>query len=118
MAIAKVAQATMAKSMQVFKDFYAQAEVSTLIQGTHRWEQKMTQTSKVAYKGMASGGGNLVDFLDVILSDLARLEHDTFTTHGCEASSTKLQTKQMMVLLERSARLQGMSWLRHSSTAG
>merc|ERR1719222_1335991 len=36
---------------------------------------------------MASGGGNLVDFLDVILSDFARLESETTTAEDNSQSS-------------------------------
>merc|ERR1719506_327247 len=84
---AKVAQAAVEKAMQVLKDFYAKAEASSLIQGTNGLEQEMAQASKAPYKGMASGGGNLVDFLDVILSDFARLESETTTAEDNSQSS-------------------------------
>jgi len=84
---AKVAQAAVEKAMQVLKDFYAKAEASALIQGTNGLQQEMAQASKAPYKGMASGGGNLVDFLDVILSDFARLESETSTAEDNSQSS-------------------------------
>jgi len=76
---AKVAQAAVEKAMQVLKDFYAKAADASLLQGTNGLASEMAQASKAPYKGMASGGGNLVDFLDVILSDFARLESETST---------------------------------------
>jgi len=76
---AKVAQAAVEKAMQVLKDFYAKAADASLLQGTNGLASEMAQASRAPYKGMASGGGNLVDFLDVILSDFARLESETST---------------------------------------
>jgi len=84
---AKVAQAAVEKAMQVLKDFYAKAEASALIQGTNGLKSEMAQASKAPYKGMASGGGNLVDFLDVILSDFARLEAETSSAEDNSQSS-------------------------------
>jgi predicted nucleic acid-binding Zn-ribbon protein len=84
---AKVAQAAVEKAMQVLKDFYAKAEASALIQGTNGLASEMAQASSAPYKGMASGGGNLVDFLDVILSDFARLESETTTAEDNSQSS-------------------------------
>merc|ERR1719265_2374318 len=74
---AQVAQAAVEKTMQVLKDFYAKAAQASLIQGQESLQAEMNQASKAPYKGMATGGGNLVDFLDVILSDFARLESET-----------------------------------------
>jgi len=82
-----VAQAAVEKAMQVLKDFYAKAEASSLIQGTNGLATEMAQASRAPYKGMASGGGNLVDFLDVILSDFARLESETSTAEDNSQSS-------------------------------
>jgi len=84
---AKVAQAAVEKAMQVLKDFYAKAEASALIQSTNGLASEMAQASKAPYKGMASGGGNLVDFLDVILSDFARLESETTTAEDTSLAS-------------------------------
>jgi septal ring factor EnvC (AmiA/AmiB activator) len=91
---AKVAQAAVEKAMQVLKDFYAKAEASALIQGTNGLASEMAQASKAPYKGMASGGGNLVDFLDVILSDFARLESETATAEdNSQASHDKFMNE-------------------------
>jgi hypothetical protein len=91
---AKVAQAAVEKAMQVLKDFYAKAEASALIQGTNGLASEMAQASKAPYKGMASGGGNLVDFLDVILSDFARLESETTTAEdNSQASHDKFMNE-------------------------
>jgi len=91
---AKVAQAAVEKAMQVLKDFYAKAEASSLIQGTNGLASEMAEASKAPYKGMASGGGNLVDFLDVILSDFARLESETTTAEdNSQASHDKFMNE-------------------------
>merc|ERR1719163_118256 len=73
--------------MQVLKDFYAKAAQASLIQGQDSLRAEMAQASRAPYKGMGSGGGNLVDFLDVILSDFARLESETTTAEDQSASS-------------------------------
>jgi vacuolar-type H+-ATPase subunit I/STV1 len=76
---AKVAQAAVEKAMQVLQDFYDKAAKAAFVQSTSDLGAEMAQASKskAPYKGMATGGGNLVDFLDVILSDFARLQSET-----------------------------------------
>ena len=46
----------------------------------------VSAVSKAPYKGMG-GGGNIVDFLDVILSDFARLEAETSTDESKQSSA-------------------------------
>lgn len=84
---AKEAQGAVEKAIQVLKDFYAKAAEAALIQGQEGLGSEMAQATHAPYKGMGSGGGNLVDFLDVILSDFARLESETTTAEDQSASS-------------------------------
>jgi len=74
---AKEAQAAVEKATQVLKDFYAMASESSLLQGGTGLRQEMSQAVKVPYKGMQAENGGIVGFLEVILSDFARLEAST-----------------------------------------
>jgi len=74
---AKVAQAAVEKAKKVIQEFYDKASDAAFVQGG--MNQEMQQVAKAPYKGMMAGGGNLVDFMDVILSDFARLEAETST---------------------------------------
>jgi len=114
---AKVAQAAVEKAMQVLKDFYAKAEASALIQGTNGLEAEMAQASKAPYKGMASGGGNLVDFLDVILSDFARLESETSTAEdSSQASHEKFMNEALDDVALKSTEQEHKEGKRDSTT--
>jgi len=66
---AKVAQEAVEKAKKVLQDFYDKQAGAAFI----------TDEMKAPYKGMMAGGGNLVDFLEVILSDFARLESEATT---------------------------------------
>jgi len=74
---AKVAQAAVEKAKKVIQDFYDKAGGAAFVQGA--LAQEMKDETKAPYKGMMAGGGNIVDFMDVILSDFARLEAETST---------------------------------------
>merc|ERR1719203_1380729 len=75
--------------MKVLKDFYANAADGfdksdygyALAQeaGAANLRQEMSETSRAPYKGMQSEHGGIVGFLDVVLSDFARLEAETST---------------------------------------
>merc|ERR1719174_509359 len=69
--------AAVEKAMKVLKEFYAKAADAAFMQSAGGLDQEMASVSKAPYKGMGAGGGNIVDFLDVILSDFARLEAET-----------------------------------------
>jgi len=84
---AKVAQAAVEKAMKVLKEFYAKAADAAFMQSSGGLDQEMAAVSKAPYKGMGAGGGNIVDFLDVILSDFARLEAETSTEESEQASA-------------------------------
>merc|ERR1719401_1709877 len=47
------------------------------------------ETFDAPYKGMLPEGGNVVDFLEVILTDFARLESDTTTAEATELAEYK-----------------------------
>jgi peptidoglycan hydrolase CwlO-like protein len=66
---AKVAQEAVEKAKKVIQDFYDKKAGAAFI----------ADEMKAPYKGMMAGGGNLVDFMEVILSDFARLEAETST---------------------------------------
>merc|ERR1719410_2724096 len=74
---AKAAQAAVEKATQILKEFYAKAADATLLQGSSGLSQEMAQAAQAPYKGMQSASGGIMGFLDVILSDFARLESDT-----------------------------------------
>jgi len=114
---AKVAQAAVEKAMQVLKDFYAKAEASALIQGTNGLKSEMAQASQAPYKGMASGGGNLVDFLDVILSDFARLEAETSSAEdNSQASHDKFMNEALDDVALKSTEQEHKEGKRDSTT--
>ncbi|KAL9139208.1 hypothetical protein ACP0BX_003771 [Amphidinium carterae] len=63
---AKEAQVAVEKAKQVLAEYYS-AAAAALIQTNH----------KAPYKGMQTDSGNIMDFLEVVLSDFARLEAET-----------------------------------------
>merc|ERR1719356_1778369 len=74
---AKAAQVAVEHAIQILKDFYSKAADATLLQGSVGLRQEMAQTAEAPYQGMQSESGGILGFLDVILSDFARLESDT-----------------------------------------
>lgn len=74
---AKVAQEAVEKAKKVIQDFYDKKAGAALL----------SEEMKAPYKGMMAGGGNLVDFMEVILSDFARLEAETSTEEDQQASA-------------------------------
>eukprot|EP00747_Dinoflagellata_sp_TGD_P159950 gnl/TRDRNA2_/TRDRNA2_177938_c1_seq30.p1 gnl/TRDRNA2_/TRDRNA2_177938_c1~~gnl/TRDRNA2_/TRDRNA2_177938_c1_seq30.p1 ORF type:complete len:675 (-),score=252.53 gnl/TRDRNA2_/TRDRNA2_177938_c1_seq30:98-2122(-) len=77
---AKVAQAAVEKATQVLKDFYAKAAEggsASLLQDGAGLKQEMAQAAKEPYTGMQSASGGVMGFLEVILSDFARLQTET-----------------------------------------
>merc|ERR1719213_664762 len=75
------AQTAVAQALTVLKEFYAKAAESTALAQTNQPE-----IFEDEYKGMQSSGGGVVGMLEVIESDLARLEADT---KAAEASAQK-----------------------------
>jgi len=84
---AKVAQEAVEKAMKVIQDFYDKSGGSAFVQHQSNLAEEMKQVAKAPYTGMMAGGGNLVDFMEVILSDFARLEAETSTEEDEQASA-------------------------------
>jgi len=88
---AKEAQEAIERAVAVLKDYYSKAaEATALTQQTPG--EDAPETFSEPYKGLLPEGGNVVDFLEVILSDFARLESDTT---GAEASEVEQYKKYM-----------------------
>merc|ERR1719359_1577627 len=80
---AKEAQEAVSQALAVLKDFYAKAaEATALAQQTPG--EDAPESFDEPYKGMQSEGGGVVDFLEVIQADFARLQSETETDEGAE----------------------------------
>merc|ERR1719281_925473 len=77
---AKDAQTAVEQATAVLKDFYAKSAQATSL--AQQPEVDAPETFDKPYTGMGTSGGNVVDFLEVILSDFARLESDTTSQEG------------------------------------
>jgi hypothetical protein len=87
-ATAKEAQVAVQNAIALLKDFYAKsAQATALSQQTPA--EDAPETFDKPYKGMLPEGGNVVDFLEVILTDFARLESDTTTAEASELAEYK-----------------------------
>jgi len=79
---AKEAQEAVESAMAILKEFYAKAsEATALTQGP---ADDAPETFGAPYKGMQTKGGGIMDFLEVILSDFARLQSETETAEAME----------------------------------
>jgi hypothetical protein len=76
---AKEAQVAVEKATQILKDFFASAADASLLQngGGAQLSEQMSQASKAPYTGQQSSNTGIIGFLEVILSDFARLESET-----------------------------------------
>merc|ERR1719253_161379 len=72
----KAAQTAVENAMAVLKDFYAKSAQATVLSQQSPAEDA-PETFDKPYTGMLPEGGNVVDFLEVILSDFVRLESET-----------------------------------------
>merc|ERR1719160_1293371 len=80
---AKDAQEAVSQALAMIKDFYAKAAESTaLVQQTPSEDQP--ESFNTPYKGNQAQGGGVIDFLEVIMSDFARLEAETTTDEETE----------------------------------
>merc|ERR1719395_379981 len=80
---AKEAQAAVEAAMSVLKEFYAKAaEATALNQQTPA--EDAPETFDAPYKGNQTGASSVMDFLEVILSDFARLQSQTETAEAAE----------------------------------
>eukprot|EP00927_Polykrikos_kofoidii_P086225 TRINITY_DN95_c0_g1_i1.p1 TRINITY_DN95_c0_g1~~TRINITY_DN95_c0_g1_i1.p1 ORF type:complete len:708 (+),score=189.60 TRINITY_DN95_c0_g1_i1:80-2125(+) len=73
---AKEAQSAVEEAIAVLKEYYAKsAQATAFVQQTPL--DDAPETFAKPYQGMLVEGGNVVEFLEVILSDFARLESET-----------------------------------------
>jgi hypothetical protein len=80
---AKEAQSAVEEAIAVLKDFYAKsAQATAFMQQTPLEDAPETFTKP--YQGLLVEGGNVADFLEVILSDFARLESETLAAEAAE----------------------------------
>merc|ERR1719215_1358890 len=85
---AKAAQVAVEQATAVMKDFYEKsAQATALVQQTPA--EDAPETFDKPYQGLLPEGGNVVDFLDVILSDFIRLESETVAEEGAESEEFK-----------------------------
>lgn len=84
---AKAGQVAVERATQMLKEFYTKAADATLLQGGSGLQQEMAQAAQAPYNGMQSKSGGILGFLDVILSDFARLESDTSSAEDRAAST-------------------------------
>jgi outer membrane murein-binding lipoprotein Lpp len=83
---AQEAQTAVQQAIAVLKDFYAKsAESTALVQQAPADDAPETFTGP--YKGLMPEGGNVVDFLEVVLTDFARLESETAADEAQEAKA-------------------------------
>jgi len=103
---AKAAQVAVEQAMAVLKDFYAKsAEATALVQQP---AADAPETFDKAYTGMGASGGSVVDFLEVILTDFARLESETSASEATESDEYKnfmFESKKDKALKENESRL-------------
>mmetsp|Transcript_30854 Transcript_30854/g.67504 ORF Transcript_30854/g.67504 Transcript_30854/m.67504 type:complete len:681 (+) Transcript_30854:47-2089(+) len=80
---AKEAQVGLEQAITMLKDYYAKsAEATVLAQQSP--DLDAPETFDKPYKGMLPESGSVVDFLEVILSDFARLEAEAATSEATE----------------------------------
>jgi len=81
----KEGQLAVTQAIAVLKEFYAKsADATALTQESQSPGEDAPETFDTAYKGMMPEGGGVLDFLEVILSDFARLEAETSTSEATE----------------------------------
>jgi len=85
---AKLAQTAVSNAMALVKDFYEKsAQATALAQQTPG--DDAPETFSKPYKGLLPEGGNVVDFLEVILTDFTRLETETTDDEASEDARYK-----------------------------
>jgi len=89
----KDAQTAVEEAIAVLKEYYAKSSQATALMqkqaSTHRQTpmEDAPETFDKPYQGLLPEGGNVVDFLEVILSDFARLESETKASEDSEQST-------------------------------
>merc|ERR1719217_797453 len=103
---AKAAQVAVEQAMAVLKDFYAKSAEATAF--AQQPAADAPETFEKPYKGLLPEGGNVVDFLEVILTDFARLESDTASAEAAEDEEYKtfmFESKKDKALKENEIKL-------------
>jgi ribosomal protein S15P/S13E len=88
---AKEAQTAVQNAIAILKDYFAKSAQATALaqHGSAGPAEDAPETFDKPYKGMLPEGGNVVDFLEVILTDFARLESETTTAEATELAEYK-----------------------------
>jgi chromosome segregation ATPase len=82
---AKAAQKAVQQATAVLKDFYAKSgEATALAQTAQSPADDAPETFDKPYTGLMPEGGGVLSFMEVILSDFARLESDTSSSEAAE----------------------------------
>jgi len=84
---AKAAQVAVEQATAVLKDFYAKSASATAL--VQQPASDAPETFDKPYTGLLPEGGSVVDFLEVILTDFARLESETAADEAQEADEYK-----------------------------
>jgi uncharacterized protein YoxC len=84
---AKAAQVAVEEAMAVLKDFYAKSAEATAF--AQQPAGDAPETFDKPYQGLLASGGNVVDFLEVILTDFSRLESETAAAEAEEEDQYK-----------------------------
>jgi hypothetical protein len=85
---AQEAQSAVEEATALLKDYYAKsAQATALVQQTPL--EDAPDTFEKPYQGMLPEGGNVLSFLEVILSDFARLESETLAAEEREDNEHK-----------------------------
>jgi len=103
---AKAAQVAVEEAMAVLKDFYAKSAEATAF--AQQPAADAPETFEKPYKGLLAEGGNVVDFLEVILTDFARLESETAAAEAEEEEEYKtfmFESKKDKALKENEIKL-------------
>eukprot|EP00747_Dinoflagellata_sp_TGD_P223127 gnl/TRDRNA2_/TRDRNA2_94760_c0_seq2.p1 gnl/TRDRNA2_/TRDRNA2_94760_c0~~gnl/TRDRNA2_/TRDRNA2_94760_c0_seq2.p1 ORF type:complete len:679 (-),score=219.26 gnl/TRDRNA2_/TRDRNA2_94760_c0_seq2:130-2166(-) len=84
---AKAAQTAVESATQVLKEFYTKSAQSASLASLAQQPEAVQapETFEKPYTGMGTSSGNVVDFLEVILADFARLESETDNQESAEA---------------------------------
>merc|ERR1719171_956429 len=103
---AKAAQVAVEQAMAVLKDFYAKSADATAF--AQQPAADAPETFEKPYQGLLPEGGSVVDFLEVILSDFARLESETASAEAEEEDEYKtfmFESKKDKALKENEIKL-------------
>merc|ERR1719181_1805950 len=106
----KAAIVAVQQAMAVLKDFYAKSAEATAFQ--QQPEADAPETFEKPYKGLLPEGGSVIDFLEVILSDFARLESETTASEAEEEDEYKtfmFESKKDKALKENEIKLKSQT---------